>query len=209
MCVFTKKLSDRRAQPLALLQVSYFLRSIKFSDYFLHFGFTTCLILTMKQHRCLSTAVQQNMFFMYLYLLFSSACVVFYIYVHHLPSLWFQAWCRFENSVRCTFGALILILSQYCWAWILHRWVEFMLWTTVRSITCYAMVFWSVSDFSYPNHIHVTEVAPLLGRRSSFCFGWSLSSMFACFCRLHPASESSDCTALLVLYSKFWAYKFK
>lgn len=51
------------------------------------------------------------------------------------------------------------------------------------------MVFWSVSDFSYPNHIHVTEVAPLLGRRSSFCFGWSLSSMFACFCTLHPSHQ--------------------
>ena len=42
--------------------------------------------------------------------------------------------------------------------------------------------FWSVSDLSYPNHVHATKVAPLLGTSSvSPCsVSRSLSSMFVC-----------------------------
>ena len=65
--------------------------------------------------------------------------------------------------------------------------------------------FWSVSDFSNPNHVNAIEVGPLFGT-SSLSLGWSsesfscselsrsLSSMFVCvsfMCRVEECKASS------------------
>lgn len=42
--------------------------------------------------------------------------------------------------------------------------------------TFQSVVFWSVSDISFLNHIHATKVAPLLSTSSLFFLGWSESS---------------------------------
>ena len=122
-----------------------------------------------------------------------------------LPSLWsFAIWCAAGKSLLQRLSRGFVLSTQlyffgshlYCFTWFLRRWwkrlvvFEPVVGTGLLHI-CQRTVFWPVSDFSYPNHVHATEVAPLLGTSSvSPCsVSRSPSSMFVCVAKRHPNDE--------------------